>query len=90
MTILEIKTAIQNGANFNGIVYGKDNGKNWTTLFIYLNGKFTKLVEVPKVDVSAKKAEFTNELKTTTKTNVVGFVETYQKYGLDVAVGEAQ
>jgi hypothetical protein len=90
MTILEIKTAIQNGANFNSMVYGKDNGKNWTTLFIYLDGKFTKLAEVSKVDVSAKKAEFTNQLKTTTKTNIVGFEETYEKHGLDVAVGEAE
>lgn len=90
MTILEIKTAIENGSNFNGIVYGKDNGKNWTTLFIYLDGKFTKLSEVAKSDANSKKAEFTNELKTTTKTNVVGFGETYVKFGLDVAVGEAE
>lgn len=90
MTIAEIKTAIENGANFNGTVYGKDNGKNWTTLFIYLDGKFTKLAEVLKSEANSKKAEFINELKATTKTNVVGFGETYEKYGLDVAVGEAE
>lgn len=62
MTILEIKTAIENGSKFNGTVYGKDNGKNWTTLFIYLDGKFTKIAEVVKKDADAKKVEFTAEL----------------------------
>ena len=90
MTILEIKTAIENGSNFNGIVYGKDNGKNWTTLFIYLDSKFTKVAEVSKSDANAKKAEFANELKASSKTNVIGFGETYEKHGLDVAVGEAE
>jgi hypothetical protein len=90
MTIAEIKTAIENGANYNGTIYGKDNGKNWTTLFIYLDGKFTKIVEVSKSYANAKKAEFMNELKVTTKNNVVGFGETYEKHGLDVAVGEAE
>lgn len=90
MTIAEIKASIENGANFNGIVYGKDNGKNWTTLFVYLDGKLTKLAEVSKLDSNVKKAEFANELKTTTKINVTGFGETYVQHGLDVAVGEAE
>ena len=89
MTIAEIKTAIENGSNYNGTVYGKDNGKSWTTLFIYLDGKFTKIAEVSKSDANSKKSEFTNELKATTKNNV-GFGETYEKHGLDVAVGEAE
>lgn len=90
MTTQEIKAAIENGANFNGIVYGKDNGKNWTTLFIYLDGKLTKLAEVSKSDTNSKKVEFANELKTTQKNNVSGFGETYVQHGLDVAVGEAE
>jgi hypothetical protein len=90
MTIEQIKIEIKNGASFNGIVYGKDNCKNWTTLFIYLNGNFTKIQEVSKSDANAKKAEFANELKASLKTNVIGFGETYEKYGLDVAVGEAE
>lgn len=90
MTILEIKAEIEKGANYNGVVYGKDNGKNWTTLFIYLNGQFTKIAEVYKTDAKAKKAEIENELKPTTKTQVVEFGENYIKNGLDVAVGEAE
>lgn len=85
MTVSEIKIAIKNGAKFNGTVYGKDNGKNWTTLFVYLDGEFTKISEVSKSDSASKKIEFQNELN-----NIIGFGETYVKYGLDVAVGEAE
>jgi hypothetical protein len=91
MNVQQIKTAIENGANFNGTVYSKNNGKNWTTLFIYLDGKFTKIDEVAQKEAQQIKRELETELNAAPKTNAkMGFGEAYEKYGLDVAVGEAE
>ena len=45
MTLQEIKTAIENGANWNGKVYGKNvgNRRNNVDLSIYLDGKYIAL-----------------------------------------------
>jgi hypothetical protein len=56
------KTAIANGASFNGTVYGKHNGKNWVTFSVYLDGKFTHLGEFPMSAKDATKTAIENEL----------------------------
>jgi len=91
MTTLEIKTAIENGAKFNGTVYSKNNGKNWATIFIYLDGKFTRIDEVAQKQAQQIKRELEAELNADPKQPYkMGFGEAYEKYGLDVAVGEAE
>jgi hypothetical protein len=84
----EIKTKIENGSNWNGTIYGKDNGKRWTLLFIYLDNKFTKIAEVSKADSKEIKDQLTKELKVSKNKDVASFGEIYEKFGLDVAVGE--
>ena len=98
MELTQIQDAIINGAKFNGTVYGKNNGKHWVTLHIYLDGKFTKLKEVPKEDVSSLKKEFEAALGTLDKknniqstwtvdgkqvTNGLSYAEMYNRYGMD-------
>ena len=98
MELTQIQDAIINGAKFNGTVYGKNNGKHWVTLHIYLDGKFTKLKEVPKEDVSSLKKEFEAALGTLDKknniqstwtvndkqiTNSLSYAEMYNRYGMD-------
>ncbi len=86
---LEAKAQIENGAKFNGIVYGKDNGKNWSFLFVYLNGSVFGLGSVAKSDANSKKSEYASILNNSTKCST-DFGTTYEKFGLDVAVGEAE
>jgi hypothetical protein len=81
MTTAEIKTAIENGAKFNGVVYGKDNGKHWTTLFVYLDGKHTKIKEVPKSESAAKKAEYLAEIMDNTNASSKEFNTNCGFYG---------
>jgi hypothetical protein len=91
MNVQQIKTAIENGASWNGTVYSKNNGKNWATLFIYLDGKFTKIDEVAQKEAQQIKRELQAELNSAPKQiTKMGFGEIYEKYGLDVAVGEAE
>jgi len=101
MTTLEnterIQNEIVNGSKFNGVVYGKNNGKNWVTLFIYLDGKFTKLEEVSKEISTEKKKEYESKLGVLTSngemqktwivngkttTNMLSYSEMVNKYGI--------
>ena len=98
MSIEEIKAAIENGAKFNGTVYSKYNGQ-WATMFIYLDGKFTKISEVQKSSAASKKAEYEAVLSNATtastenqntwlvneKTvkNNLTYAEMYERYGMD-------
>jgi hypothetical protein len=51
------KEMIQDGATFNGTVYGKRSG-NWTGFAVYLNGEYFKISDCHKSDNPAKeKAE---------------------------------
>ena len=56
MTLQEIKTAIENGAYWNGVVYGKNvgNRRNNQDLSIYLDGKY---IAMGRVGYSESKAE---------------------------------
>ena len=67
MTLKEIKTAIENGANWNGIVYGKNvgNKKNNQDLSIYLDGKYIAMGRVRYSDAAAEKNEIIEYLKGT-------------------------
>lgn len=96
-TIEKIQSEIENGANFNGVVYGKNNGKSWQTLFIYLDGKFTKIEEVEMKNASEMKkfyeARFgvlasNGKMQTTwtvngrNVTNTLSYAEMINKYGI--------
>lgn len=96
MSIEEIKAAIENGAKCNGVVYSKYNGQ-WATLFVYLDGKFTRICEVQKSVANSKKAEYeallatkpVSENKNTwlvnekPVTNNLTYAEMYERYGMD-------
>ena len=69
MTLQEIKTAINNGANWNGKVYGKNvgNRRNNQDLSIYLDGKYIAMGRVFYEDAKEEKAkiiEFLNSSET--------------------------
>lgn len=51
------KTKIENGAKFNGIVYGKRANKNNVDLHIYLDGDYTSLMRVDPSDAEEIKSE---------------------------------
>lgn len=55
--IAQIQQQLAGGAKFNGIVYNKYQGKHHMVLFIYLDGKYTKIAHVSKEDAAATKAE---------------------------------
>ena len=67
MTLEEIKTAIENGANWNGIVYGKNvgNRRNNQDLSIYLDGKYIAMGRVPYSEANAEKNKIIEFLKGT-------------------------
>jgi len=64
-TLVIAKQKISEGAKFNGVVYGKNNGKNFTFLFIYLDGEFFKLGSVWQKEASAMKKEYEDALNAT-------------------------
>ncbi len=90
---------INEGAKFNGMVYGKNNGKNWTTLSVYVNGEYIRLCEVQRGEVEKTKAEFMSlvagvEIRTNSGTNEwilndkkiynnLNYGEMLQQYGTD-------
>jgi len=67
MTLEEIKTAIENGANWNGIVYGKNvgNRRNNQDLSIYLDGKYIAMGRVGYSESKAEKNKIIEFLKGT-------------------------
>jgi len=96
--IATIKEQISNGAKFNGTVYGKQSGKAWIVLHVYLDNNYTKIACVPKEDAEAMKAEILAEIGavnniTSNKTqwlvdgkavqNNLTYAQMYDRYGMD-------
>jgi hypothetical protein len=89
--------AINNGGKFNGVVYGKNNGKNWTSLSVYVDNKFYNLGSVPQTDAEASKKEFLSFVNVSNNTqpknewlvnekkvnNKLNYGQMYNKYGMD-------
>jgi len=68
----DIKEQIENGASFNGIVYGENKGR-YINLFVYLNDKKAYFKEVSKEDADICKQEAVIFL---TAAHVASIVET--------------
>ncbi len=77
MTLEEIKTAIENGSNWNGIVYGKNvgNRRNNQDLSIYLDGKYIAMGRVGYSESKAEKNKIIEFLKGTESREVEEEVE---------------
>ena len=92
----ELKAEIENGAKFNGIVYGALKGK-YIRIYIFLDGKEKTIKEVEKADAEIVKmevAEFLGvsksaKVKTTwtvdgkSVENNLGYAEMYNRFGMD-------
>ena len=67
MTLEEIKTAIENGSYWNGIVYGKNvgNRRNNQDLSIYLDGKYIAMGRFPYSVAGDEKSRIIEFLKGT-------------------------
>ena len=90
------QTKIENGSKFNGVVYTKFYGKNWVTIFIYLDGAFFKICEVQKSDLETTKKQIEQSLCVSpslpknewvingkTVQNNLSYGEMWNRYGTD-------
>jgi len=90
-----IKEKIANGASYNGTVYVKHNGKNWSTLSVYIAGQYTKIAEVQQKTVQTVKKEVEAALKRSEENrnewlvdggkvvNNLSYADMYNRYGMD-------
>lgn len=90
-----IKEKIENGASFNGTVYVKNNGKNWSTISVYIAGQYTKIAEVQQKTVQTVKKEVEAALKRSEENrnewlvdggkvvNNLSYADMYNRYGMD-------
>lgn len=92
------KERIQNGAKFNGVIYGKRANKNNVDLQIYLDGSLVHLTRIDPTDVEETKKEilsfFQIEEKQEIKknewlvdgkrvTNNLDYGQMFDRYGMD-------
>jgi len=59
--LFDIKEQIENGASFNGVVYGEQKGR-YINLFVYISGVKAYFKEVSKEDADICKQEAVNFL----------------------------
>jgi len=92
-----IKSEIENGASFNGVVYGKKVNKNYTRISVFVGGSEKVIGEVENSDAEIVKnevAEFLSENKAANKQtewnvngktvkNNLSYGEMYSRYGMD-------
>jgi len=90
-----IKEKIENGASFNGTVYVKNNGKNWSTISVYIAGQYTKIAEVQQKTAQSVKSEVEAALSRSQENknewlvngkkvvNNLSYAEMYNRYGMD-------
>ena len=92
--LYEIKSDLENGSKFNGVIYGENKGKG-VNIFVFVDGKKRYIKEVSKEDSEIVKQEVAKYLgaKQETKTewtvdgktvkNNLTYAEMYEKYGMD-------
>lgn len=92
-----VKSDIENGAKFNGIVYGENKGSKYVIIFVYVDGKKRYIKEVEKADTEIVKIEVAEYLEVApiaskqnswvvdgkSVNNNLTYAEMYEKYGMD-------
>jgi len=92
------KNRIESGAKFNGVIYAKNNGKNWCLLHIYLDGEFFKLGSIEQknktsiissIEAQLQPTEVKKENNNTWLindkkiTNNLNYAQMFEQYGTD-------